>query len=109
MDLDGDGNMEIVATEFFAQKDLAIYSCANGRWSNCSPSNGIERHVIADGDGSYFNVRLPRFSGLLSILYIPECQFHISFFKRHKRDTEMNNGADPKHLIIDCNSKKYCL
>lgn len=55
VDLDNDGKNEIVATEFFAQQDLAIYSCPAMSWSQCSPSN-VERVVIADGDGSYFNV-----------------------------------------------------
>jgi len=55
VDLDNDGKNEIVATEFFVEKDLAVYSCPAPLWSKCSPSS-VERIVIGSGDGSYFNV-----------------------------------------------------
>jgi len=56
VDLDGDGQKQIVATEFFSKQDIAVYWCTNGAWSNCGPDYGVMRTLLGSGDGSYFNV-----------------------------------------------------
>lgn len=57
-DVDGDGKMEIIATEFFLHQQLAIYSCAKASWVECaesvdSPSTVVET-IIDGADGPFF-------------------------------------------------------
>ena len=57
-DLDGDGREELVATEFFSAKKLALFSCREKSWAACGTAAGQtpldEVDVDASGDGPFF-------------------------------------------------------
>eukprot|EP00948_MAST-09A_sp_MAST-9A-sp1_P003988 g3988.t1 len=53
-DIDGDGKPEVVATEFFVNQRLAIYSCSEKFWSLCGQSN-ITVEVVDDSSGPFFS------------------------------------------------------
>ena len=42
-DLDGNGNIQVIATEYFVNQRLALYSCGGDFWVNCS---NVEAVVI---------------------------------------------------------------
>jgi hypothetical protein len=43
-DLDGNGNIQVIATEYFVNQRLALYSCGGDFWVNCS--SNVEAIVI---------------------------------------------------------------
>lgn len=56
VDLDNDGNNQVIATEYFVNQRLALYSCTNGDWINCADGNGVTNLVIDDSEGTMFNI-----------------------------------------------------
>jgi hypothetical protein len=55
-DLDGDGMEEIVASEFFADPQLAVYACAEKTWEACAKNpSAVTKTVVAGGPGPWFN------------------------------------------------------
>jgi len=54
VDIDGDGKMEVVATEFFKHQQLAIYSCDEKSWASCAEKQNVLETVIDAGDGPFF-------------------------------------------------------
>lgn len=57
VNLDGDKNVQFVATQFFTSKQLAIYSCSHPTWSMCENNTDVSVVVLDTGDGAYFNVQ----------------------------------------------------
>jgi len=55
-DLDGDGKVEMVATQFFSAHVLAVYSCPLVQWGMCQPGD-VVRTVIDDTNGPFFTVQ----------------------------------------------------
>lgn len=53
-DIDGDGKMEIIATEFFLHQQLAIYSCPETSWAKCADKGNVAETVIDSTDGPFF-------------------------------------------------------
>lgn len=53
-DIDGDGKMEIIATEFFLHQQLAIYSCPETSWAKCADKSNVVETVIDANDGPFF-------------------------------------------------------
>jgi len=53
-DIDDDGKMEIIATEFFLHQQLAIYSCPETSWAKCADKNNVVETVIDANDGPFF-------------------------------------------------------
>ena len=53
VDIDGDGKMEIIATEFFLHQQLAIYSCEESSWAECA-ERGVVETIIDAADGPFF-------------------------------------------------------
>jgi len=56
VDLDGDGNSQIIATEFFVNQRLALYKCAGASWSECD-ADSTEVVVIDDEEGTFFDLQ----------------------------------------------------
>jgi hypothetical protein len=54
VDIDGDGKMEIIATEFFLHQQLAIYSCPEASWALCAGKQNVQETVIDSSDGPFF-------------------------------------------------------
>jgi hypothetical protein len=54
VDIDGDGKMEIIATEFFLYQQLAIYSCPETSWAKCADKSNVVATVVDANDGPYF-------------------------------------------------------
>lgn len=52
VDVNGDGKMEIIATEFFLHQQLAIYSCAEASWAECAGRSVVE--TIIDVGAPFF-------------------------------------------------------
>lgn len=56
VDLDGDGRVEIVATEFFLHRQLAVYSC-DASWPACAEAGSVKETVVDLGDGPFFQLQ----------------------------------------------------
>ena len=64
-DLDGDGDIEIIASQYFSAQQLSLWWC-NGRgnvkstsWINCVNGSNVESVVIDDDEGApFFDVEL---------------------------------------------------
>lgn len=54
-DLDGDGKVEIIATQFFKQQQLAIYSCPEKTWAQCGEKGNAEQTVVDNSDAPFFH------------------------------------------------------
>jgi len=55
-DLDGDGQKEVIAAQFFSAPQLAVYSCEEKTWSLCN-STSVKITVIDAEKGPFFTVR----------------------------------------------------
>jgi len=56
VDLDGDGMVEFVSTEFFVNQELAAYTCSEATWSACAEKQSVKRIVLDSNDGPYFDL-----------------------------------------------------
>jgi hypothetical protein len=63
VDVNGDGTPEIVATEFFRNQQLAIYSCAEASWAECANKQSAVQTVIDTGDGPFFDLQFVDLNG----------------------------------------------
>lgn len=63
VDLDGDGTVEIVASEFFKYHMLAIYSCAEKVWAACTGTDKLVKTVVDSSEGPFFNVAFVDLNG----------------------------------------------
>lgn len=56
IDIDEDGTLEVVATEFFKNQQLAIYTCPEASWAECATKQNTVETVIASGEGPFFDL-----------------------------------------------------
>jgi len=56
VDIDGDGKPEVVATEFFLNQRLAVYSCPETSWAVCASKQNVVETVLDTGDGPWFDL-----------------------------------------------------
>jgi hypothetical protein len=56
VDVDGNGSLEIVATEFFRNEQLAIYTCPEASWADCATNQNTVEVVISSGEGPFFDL-----------------------------------------------------
>lgn len=58
VDLDGDGASQVVASEYFVNQRLALYSCdsSGNQWATCAGGANVTLVVIDDSEGGMFNV-----------------------------------------------------
>ena len=55
-DLDGDGKVEIIASQFFTAPALTAYFCGASTWSGCAGGKSLTSVVIDDSEGApWFN------------------------------------------------------
>jgi hypothetical protein len=58
LDLDNNGQMQVVGAQFFAKQQLAIFVCAAGKWSQCENGTGVTTVIVDDSEHApYFNVQ----------------------------------------------------
>mmetsp|Transcript_10400 Transcript_10400/g.22797 ORF Transcript_10400/g.22797 Transcript_10400/m.22797 type:complete len:461 (+) Transcript_10400:40-1422(+) len=63
VDLDGDGKVEFVASEFFVNQQLAAYTCSEASWSVCAEKQSAKRIVLDNNDGPYFDLNFVDLNG----------------------------------------------
>jgi len=56
IDIDGDGSLEVVATEFFKNQQLALYTCPEASWAECATKQNTVEVVISSGEGPFFDL-----------------------------------------------------
>lgn len=56
IDIDGNGSLEIVATEFFKNQQLAIYTCPEASWADCATNQNTVEVVLSSGEGPFFDL-----------------------------------------------------
>lgn len=60
----GDGTLpEIVATEFFKDHTLAIYSCSQATWAACGQSGKYKKSILDDQEGPFFASQIVDLNG----------------------------------------------
>lgn len=63
IDIDGDGSLEVVATEFFKNQQLALYTCPEASWAECATKQTTLEFVISSGEGPFFDLELVDLNG----------------------------------------------
>jgi len=56
IDIDGDGSLEVIATEFFKNQQLALYTCPEASWAECAAKQNTVEVVISSGEGPFFDL-----------------------------------------------------
>lgn len=58
VDLDGDGASQVVASEYFVNQRLALYSCdsSGNHWAACADGANVTTVIIDESEGGMFNV-----------------------------------------------------
>jgi len=63
-DLDGNGLVEFVATQFFTAQQLSVWECTKDSWADCENGNGVNEYVVDNVDDTpFFSVQYVDING----------------------------------------------
>lgn len=106
-DINGDGKVEVVATQFFVKKQLSIWSCNAAQWSDCKDGQNIQVDVIDDAeDAPFFAVQWVDLDGdgkkeLLTTTNTADGHGSAFIFEQLNNDKSLSNITFKKYTIAD--------